>query len=75
MITVRFVCGHTLSLLPKDTGLARPSCPTCGDTRVRHTVARAPTFRGVVSGPSARTEALAGMPMMLAAHGPLRRKE
>ena len=74
-ITVRFTCGHGTEILPRDTGTVRPACPTCGETRVRHTVARAPNFRGVASGPSARTEALGGVPLQLAPDGPLRLKE
>ena len=74
-IQVRFVCGHDLTVLPRDTGTVQPACPQCGERRVRQTTARAPNFRGVASGPSARTEALGGLPLMVASQGPLVIKE
>lgn len=74
-ITVRFACGHRIEMPPKDTGTVQPVCAVCGERRVNQTVARAPSFRGVASGPSVRTEALGAVPLMLAPSGPLALKE
>lgn len=75
-MTLTFACGHVGAMNARDSGATVPVCPACGDRRVRHVSdVRPPTFRGVASGPSARTEALGAVPLMLAPSGSLRMKE
>ena len=54
-IEITFACGHrgTVSV----NADAHPVCP-CGETRVTHTKARAPVFRGVATGPYCETKAM-----------------
>jgi len=64
VITVSFACGHTAKLAD-DTALA--VCAECGERRVQAVKARAPKFRGVVLGPHAKFESLAGIPVTVGA--------
>lgn len=73
-ITIRLACGHAALTVSEEIDIA-PVCPECGERRVRHVTARAPRFRGVCQGPSARSEMLAAMPVAVAAQGPLTLKD
>ena len=70
---VTFDCGHHAHV--PDTIAHRPTCPVCGEGRVRRVMARAPRFVGVATGPYCETTRLAPMPVDLAPQGPLVRKE
>ena len=67
-MTIRFACGHSLSV---DDGITTAPVCLCGESRVARVTVRPPTFRGVVLGPHARTERLEALPLNLAPEGPL----
>ena len=49
-MTVKFACGHELTM---EDATAAPLCPTCREHRVSRVWAPAPRFRGLCTGPSA----------------------
>jgi len=49
MITVRFACGHEVTVQATETDA--PVCPRCADKRITRVVAPPPKFRGMGSGP------------------------
>lgn len=53
MISIRFACGHTLDADP-DKG--KPSCPTCGESRIASVKAPPPRFVGTATGPLVETK-------------------
>jgi len=73
MITVKLACGHgDIQLDP--TSENRPTCPTCGERRVRHVVAPPPRFSGLARGPHAVGGATDPRGTDLTTAGPLRLK-
>lgn len=67
MVRVTFACGHSAAISED----AAPSCPACGDQRVRHVKARAPRFVGVARGPYAEYQPLEAIAVDLAPKGAL----
>ncbi len=51
MITVRFACGHEMTVGEAQT--EAPICAVCHERRVQRVTAPAPRFRGTVTGPCA----------------------
>lgn len=49
MITIHFACGHTAL----SDGKGSPLCIVCKEVRITSVEARAPIFRGAVTGPCA----------------------
>lgn len=49
MVTIHFACGHTAL----SDGKGSPLCIVCREHRITSVEARAPIFRGAVTGPCA----------------------
>lgn len=73
MIRVVFACRHEGQV--NERAVTAPSCPTCGETVVVRTIARAPHFVGTCTGPYAETKALDPGVVNVATAGPLTIKQ
>ena len=73
MITVKFACGHSISVA--ENAAWQPKCETCHELRVSRVYARAPRFVGTVSGPYAQTKGLAPGTVNVAPGGSLTLKQ
>ena len=62
MITIRFACGHGMTVAAGDLDV--PICH-CGEHRVSRVTAPAPTFIGACSGPSADTRVVDPVPVTI----------
>jgi len=72
MIRVRFKCGHEGGV---SESVEQPPVCGCGEREIVRTFARAPHFRGTVSGPYCETVAVDPGTVNVATSGPLKIKQ